>query len=201
MVQQNHDDIDNIWKIIKQVKKSFLISNDNHLQCQTAFHLVLEDEIRANNDNVEKYLTTNSADYNSHEYIGEDILQTAAEMFTYLNFCPSKKLILFYKELLLKRSTKDILLAITNVIKTRRNAEKVTAEKLLSKIDKKLKNLKYNIIDSLTQMKPSFVNCTDKSCSEEMKSLGDTYMWLNSFYIDYRFYGDTEAHKPPYSSG
>ena len=58
----------------------------------------------------------------------------------------------------------------------RRNAEKSTATIIWSKIDEKLKNLKYRIIDSVTlrQMTHSseFVDCKDKSCSEEMKSLG-----------------------------
>ena len=120
MLQQNHGDIDNIWKIIKQVKKISLIGNVDP-KCQESFHLIVEDEIKKNNNNVEEYFTTNSVDYDSHETIAEDILQTGAEMFTYLNFCPPQ-LLQFYKKLLLKRSTKDIILAITNVIKTRRNA-------------------------------------------------------------------------------
>ena len=124
---------------------------------------------------IEENLITKLTDYDYHdENITEDILQAGAEMFTYLNFCPPKKLMNFYQELLLKRSTKDIILSMTNIMKTRRNAEKSTAEKLLSKIDKKLQNLTYRMIDSLRQMKHSFefVNCTGKSCSEELKSPG-----------------------------
>ena len=175
MLQQNHDDIDNNWKIIKQVKKSFLISNDNP-KCVPSFYPIVEDEIKKNNDNIEEYLTANTADYDSHENIAEDILQAGAEMFTYLNFCPPKKLLKFYKELLLQRSTKDIILAITNIIKKRRNAEKSTATTIWSKIDKKMINLKYRRIDLVTlrHMRHSseFVDCKNKSCREEMKSLG-----------------------------
>ena len=128
-------------------------------------------------------------------------------MFTYLNFCPSKKLIKFYNELLLQGSKKDIILAITNIMKTRMNAEKSSATKIWNKIDKKLKNLKYRIIDSvilrhITHSSES-VDCKDKSCREKMKSLG----FICSLIVDDliivlspRFYGFTEGNQSPCSS-
>ena len=175
MLHQNHDDIDNFWKIIKQVRKSFLSDGDD-TECQNYDNKIAEDDIKANFDNVEENLITKPTDYDSHKNITEDILRAGAEMFTYLAFCPPKKLINFYEELLLQGSTKDIILAMTNIMKTRRNAEKSSANIIWSKIDQKLKNLKYRIIDSvaLRHMTHSseFVDCKDKSCSEEMKSLG-----------------------------
>ena len=122
-------------------------------------------------------MRTKSTDYDSHdENITEVILQTGTEMFTYINFCPPKKLLQFYKELLLQRSTKDIILAMTNIMKTRGNAEKSTATTIWSKIYEKLGNLKYRIIDSVTLRRKThsskFEDCKDKSCNEEMKSLG-----------------------------
>ena len=175
MLQQNQDDIANIWKIIKQVRKIFLSHNDDP-KCQEYDNQIAEDDIKANVDNVEENLITKSTDYDSHENITDEILQIGAEMFTYLNFCPPKKLIKFYKELLLQRPMKDIILAMTNIMKMRRNAEKSSAAIIWSKIDKKLRNLKYGIIDSVTlrhKMHSSeYVDCKDKSCSKEMKSLG-----------------------------
>ena len=123
MLQQNHDDIDNIWKIIKQVRKSFLSRNYDP-KCQEHDNQIAEDDIKANVDNVEENLITKSTDYDSHENITDEILQIGAEMFTYLNFCPPKKLIKLCKELLLQRPMKDIILAMTNIIKLRRNATK-----------------------------------------------------------------------------
>ena len=147
MLQQNYDDIDNVWKIIKQVRKNYLSHNDDP-ECRENGNQIAKDDIKTNIDNVEERLTTNLTDFNFHdENIKEDILQAGAELFTYLNFCPPKKLLKFYKELLLKRSTKDIILAITNIIKMRRNAEKSTATTIWSKIDKKMINLKYRRID------------------------------------------------------
>ena len=173
MLQQNQDNIDDIWKIIKQVRKSFLIDGDD-IECRNYGYQIAKDHMKTNIDNVEENLSTKSND--SHEKITEDILQAGAEMFTYLNFCPPKKLIKLCKELLLQRPMKDIILAMTNIMKMRRNAEKSTATIIWSKIDEKLRYLKYRIIDSVTLRHKThsseFEGCKDKSCSEEMKSLG-----------------------------
>ena len=175
MLQQNQDNIDNIWKIIKQVRKGFFSYGDD-TECQNYDNQIAGDDIKTNVDNVEENLITKPTDYDSHKNITEDILRAGAEMFTYLTFCPPKKLINFYEELLLQGSTKDIILAMTNTIKMRKNAEKSSATIFWSKIDEKLRNLKYKIIDSVTlrhmEQSSDFEDCKDKSCSKEMKSLG-----------------------------
>ena len=169
MLQQNHDDIDNLWIIIKKVRKDYF-SHNVDTEC---FIQIAENDIKTVIDNVEENLIKKSTEYDSHDNITEDILQVGAEMFIYLNFCPPNKLMKFYKEVLLKQSTKDIILAMTNIIKTRRNAEKSTATRIWSKIDQKLRNLRYRVINSVTLRHFSeFVDCKNKSCSEEMKSLG-----------------------------
>ena len=174
MLKQNHIDIDNIWKIVKQVRKRFLSDNDDR-QCQEDENQIANDDIKTNIDNVKKYLTINATDYESHENVIENILRIGAEIFTYISFCPPKKLIKFYKELLLQGSTKDIILAMTNIMKTRRNSEKSTSTKIWSEMTKKLKNMKYKNIDLVTLRNMNHytdLNCTDQSCCEEIKSLG-----------------------------
>ena len=185
MLQQNHDDIDNIWIIIKQVRKNYLSYNDDS-ECQEYDNQIADDDIKTNIDNVEDNLTTKSMDYDPYyetmdydpydENITEDILHAGVEMFTYLNFCPPTKLLQFYKELQLQRSTKDIILAMTNIIKTRRNSEKSTANKIWSETAKKLKHLKYKKYDPVTWRQINHItdpsNCTDQSCSEEIRLLG-----------------------------
>ena len=164
--------------IVRQVRNDFLIKNGD-LECHIDWdNKISEEYIKTNIDRVEIYLTKDSNDSDSYENITEKNLQTGAEMFTYLNFCPPKSLIKFYEELLLQKSPKDIILAMTNIMKTRKNAEKLTATKILSKIEYSLKNLKYKKIDSVTlrEMKHSieFVNSTDKIGGEEWIELGLT---------------------------
>ena len=178
ILQQYHYDIDNLWMKVKQVRNDFLVKNDDPKCLIDQVNKIAEKYIKTNIDRVEIYLTKYSNDSDFYENITEKNLQTGAEMFTYLNFCPPKNLIKFYKELLLLKSPKQIILAMTNIMKTRKNAEKLTATKIWNKIENSLKYLKYRKIDSVTlrQMKHSyeFVNCTDKSCGEESISLGLT---------------------------
>ena len=108
--------------------------------------------VKKNIDKVENSLKTiyenasRNCDYFSYSTdISQDILKTGGEMFTFLNFLPPK-LAKFFKELLLQGSTKDILLAVSNIMETRRNAEKISASKLWNKIDEKL-HLKYRKIE------------------------------------------------------
>ena len=54
---------------------------------------------------------------------------------------------MFYRELLLEESTKNMLLGITDIIKNRKNAEKISAQKLLEKIGEMLNYLKYQKIE------------------------------------------------------
>ena len=169
MLHKNLNDIDDFWKIIKEVRKEFLRGNTDP-KCYD--NKIASTNIQRNIDEVEKNFTTKPINQ-SKENITEDILQTGAEMFTYLNFCPPK-LLMFYKKLLLQGSIKDIILAFTNMMKTRRNAEKSLATKLWNKIERKLKHLKYRKIDSLTfkQLDYSQICNKTKVCSEDFESLG-----------------------------
>ena len=128
--------------IVKQVRNDFLVKNDDP-ECLIDWdNKIAEKYIKTNIDRVEIYLTKDS-----YKNLTEKNLQTGAEMFTYLNFCPPKNLIKFYKELLLLKSPKHIILAMTNIMKTRKNAEKLTATKIWNKIENSWKYLKYRKIE------------------------------------------------------
>ena len=69
MLQQNHDDIGNLWIIIKQVRKSYLIGYDDP-KCQKD-NQIAKNDIQKNIDNVAKNLAISSMDYDFHENIIE----------------------------------------------------------------------------------------------------------------------------------
>ena len=52
MLQQNHDDIDNLWIIIKQVRKNYLSHNDDP-ECKKYDNQIAKDDIKTNIDYVE----------------------------------------------------------------------------------------------------------------------------------------------------
>ena len=148
--------------------------------CQTYNNLVFEEDIKTNIENIEKHLKNKPTSNNSYENVTGGILQSGAEMFTYLNYCPPNKLIKFYKKLFQQRSTKDIILAVTDLIKTRRNAEKSTAKLIWNNIDRKWTYLKYKIIDSVTSKQVNhskdLANGTEQLRKKEFETLGKNQM-------------------------
>ena len=75
-------------------------------------------------------------------------------------------MIKFFKELLLKDSTKNMILGVTNIMKNRKNAEKSSAQKLFQKIGEKLKFLEYHKIDMVSinnyHVHEDFINYTNQ---------------------------------------
>ena len=147
---------ESIWKIIKKVKKNF-VSGTIAAECLNPERndiLVSDDNIKTILDNVEKILKVEKIfqnyEYLPQENITNDTLLTGAEMYTYLSFCPPMKLMNFYSKLFQNGSTKDIILGITNIMKTRINAEKSSAIQLWEKVAEKLKPLKYKQIKSVS---------------------------------------------------
>ena len=172
-LHQNYEDKDNIWKFLKAIRKNYL-SRESVPECRIGLNLISEScikDILYNLTKKSKKLQENkSKNYFDYEYT------YGAKMFIYLSFCPPKKLIKFYRELFVKGSIRDMILALTNIMKTRRNAEKSSATKLWSKLEDKLKFLNYKKLESLTlktsRHSDSSHGCETKKCSEDFKSLG-----------------------------
>ena len=142
---------DSIWNTLKEIRKQFLFARADFLfQGQYIGNRL----VKKNMDKVENAIKTKyenvsrNCDYFGYSTdVSPDILKTGGKMFTYLNFLPPK-VAKFYKELLFQGSIKDIILAVTNIMKTRRNAEKFSATKLWNRIDEKL-YLKYKNLEVL----------------------------------------------------
>ena len=84
-------------------------------------------------------------------------------------------MIKFFKELLLKDSTKNMILGVTNIMKNRKNAEKSSAQKLFQKIGEKLKFLEYHKIDMVSMdnnyhVHEIFINYTNQSNFEALST-------------------------------
>ena len=87
-------------------------------------------------------------------------------MFTYLGFCPpdTHK---FYEDLFTDESPKNIILAMISMLKTTRNANRISSEQIFLNVAEKLKiNNHYRNIKDLTSG-----NCTT-SCNEILNVLG-----------------------------
>ena len=82
-------DDENLWTIVKEIRKSFLIVRKGNIDCSSN-QLVWDMKIEENVKSLEKRLGLNISD-NHIEYISDKTLQTSLEMFTYLNYCPPQE--------------------------------------------------------------------------------------------------------------
>ena len=104
-----------------------------------------------------------STDY---ENVTQETLETAGKMFTYLSFCPSNTH-KFYKDLFTEESPRNIILATISMLKTTRNANRISSGQIFLNIAEKLKiNNHYRNINDLTSG-----YCTT-NCNEILKVLG-----------------------------
>ena len=87
-------------------------------------------------------------DSSIHSDVTNQILQAAAQIFTFLNFCPPK-ILKFYESLFRNASSKNILLALTNVVKVSQNAAKRSAIKILQTTLKTLRLAQFEKIEAL----------------------------------------------------
>ena len=83
--------------------------------------------------------------YSRNKEVSEIILQTAADMFTFLNFCPTaeaRTLTILIQDLFNSRSAKNILSALTSMMKSSKNAEKESSIQIFMKAQKRRRCLK-----------------------------------------------------------
>ena len=129
---------ENIWKTVRQIRKSFLSQNTDP-QCLIRYNsnpsLLIDNHIKDNIKTVGEKLKLNTT-YYTNKKISERILHTAAEMFTYLNYCPTaeaKTLSIFLQDLFTSSSAKNILLALTSMMKSSKNSEKESSIEIFMK--------------------------------------------------------------------
>ena len=66
------------------------------------------------------------------ETITENILQIAAEIFTFLNYCP--RMVILYRSIFDNASAKDIILALNTILKYPHNSNQTHVAKIFSHI-------------------------------------------------------------------
>ena len=171
MLAKKKLDQENTWKITRQIRKSFLSQNTDP-QCDTYNpSLLIDNHIKDNIKTVGEKLKLNTT-YSMNKKVSDKILQTAADMFIYLNFCPTpeaKTLSNFLRDLLNSRSAKNILLALTSMMKRSVNAEKESSTKIFTKAMELFKLSTYRDIEVITKEKKIY---EFKHFNETRKILG-----------------------------
>ena len=121
MLDRTKHDQEKVWSIVKRTRLSFL-TEQSYPDCQDDDTLLTNTNIQNNINSLAGELelnTTSTPDIN----VLKRTLKTAAEMFTYLNYCPPK-LISFSKHVFQTGTPREIILALTSAIKTSQNVNK-----------------------------------------------------------------------------
>ena len=144
----NQERIKYIWKIERKRRKIFLRTESC---CKVYDGLIISKAsiIKNTKSVVEKITDDKITDVPSEE-ISEGTLKTAADMFTYLNFCPTK-LFSFYTDLFTSATPKEIILALTSIMKSSvSEAHRRSSIKIFDKTTNILKLYNYKDIEILT---------------------------------------------------
>ena len=137
MLHSRIQDQENFWKIVKDTRMSLLLENAD-LYCRS--DLIFQFSIIQDNINsLAAKLKFNTTSYTPKKNISFETLQTAVEMFTYLNYCPPK-LLDFKIQLLQTGKPRELILALISLKESSQKA----AEK--SKLTEILINLEVHIV-------------------------------------------------------
>ena len=112
--------------------------------------LLSDNYINNDIDVVEEKLKLNVG-INPNTNVSDETLQFAANLFTYLKYCPTKD---FYVLSIIKsESAKNILLALTSMMKTSQNAGKKSFTRIFIKAMEIFRLFIYRDIDAITKEK------------------------------------------------
>ena len=183
MLDMTQLDLENVWKLVKTIRKAFLShklrSKKKDVDCDRddAYNnLLVEYFIKMNIDSLAEKLQLNPTSV-PNENVSYKTLETAGEIFTYLNYCPDK-LESIITNVLENETPKDIILAFTSILKSSTNSIKQSMRNILSKVMESFKLDTYEKIQVLTKGKcytnDTFSRCTSKMnfSSEEISQLG-----------------------------
>ena len=159
---QKNNDQKTIWNVIKETRKIYL-SKHIESECQNDDTIVRNDYLAENIRKVEDKLHMNTSTVTTSENFGQETLETAAEMFTYLNYCPPepfKNLVRLFRQDLFKSgnlASKDILLALASIIQSSQNAIKESSTEVLRKTLRVLKMVQHENIYMCNVLSSSLV--------------------------------------------
>ena len=165
-------DEETIWKIVQEIRKSFL-SEYTEPECQ--YNDDKEDKILLSNYNIKNNI--NNLEIKLEQFqtstenrnVSEETIQTAAKMFTYLNHCPPK-LLSFVENLVTTGRAKDMILGLSNAKITFEGYVKQSSSKILIKMMETLNLKQFQKIQIITKGKCCNKNSSYNKCEKTLNS-------------------------------
>ena len=184
MTQVGHE---NVWKLVKEARKSLFLAKNKQMDCDFYKVLFVDNLIKFNIDSLAEKLEMNPTSV-PNENVSHKTLETAGEMFTYLNYCPNK-LESIITNVMENGTPKDIILALSIPLKALPKVERKSINKILSKVMESLKLETYKKIQMITKgicyTNDTFSRCTSKMrlTDEDIEQLGgflSLIFWYNT---------------------
>ena len=184
---------ESIWKIVKKTRRSFVVQHPNPYSCQDyqSKKLLANEYIQENIDSLEKELKLNTSMI-SHKNVSFKTLETAGEMFTYLNYCSLliPKYLRIIAHLFQTGTPREIIFGLISVIKTSKNLdEKYKTIEILSKFMETFwLETQYKKVQIITKGKcytnGTFDDCTKKKnlTDEEYQNILGCLWYLSSLF-------------------
>ena len=142
---------DSFWNFMREIRVMNVFTQED-IECSKDSDCILftEKMLKKNNFMMETKLGMTS-NYKILENVKKETLQLAAEMFTYLNFCPKKlDSVLMYQQIFKKATAKDILLALNSIRRKSTSFDKNIVEQVWSFVTNKLNITSYKKLKSYT---------------------------------------------------
>ena len=173
-----------VWKIIKETRFSLLFVKPDQ-DCNRDKTLVSDGNIQDILNNLAAKLKLNLTS-NPNKNVSDKILETAAKMFTYLNFCPSlMPKHNFLQAYLFKTGTPtEIILALISMMKTSQNVdEKGNIIEVFGTLMGYLKLESYKEVQSITK-RICYLNDTFGICKTNINSNEYLNLTSNCFHSE-----------------
>ena len=164
---------EHVWKILKKIRRSFLYEHP-HADCQDDDTLLSEEKIQENIKSLEKELKLDTS-LTPDKNVSFKTLETAGEMFTYLNYCPVliPKYLKIIAHLLQTGTPRKIIFGLKSVIKTSKNqAEKYKTIEILLKFMEAMRQREYEKVQIITKGK-CYTNATFDKCTKKIDLINE----------------------------
>ena len=172
--------MEEIWKIIRKIKSE--TSTSVNIGCDYKNSLYLDSKVKNSQVSaVEKKLKV-KPNGRLYENMNPEHLTIAAEMFIYLNICPStdslkflfQSMVMFYKNLFESQSPSKIILTLNRMMKSNKKKGLLIGKSIDEKLFKKLStllSLKYEEIQGILPIPRRELNVSLSSSSGDQENL------------------------------
>ena len=137
-----------IWKTVRETREMNMLKNPK-TECQSDKNVLVSNHYIEENIKTLEEKSRSHTKQNQKRIIDQDILETSAKIFTYLNFCPPFGILSLYEDLFMKAETRNILLALISILKKSKKAKRESAVVVFKKVMEMLGFNNYSAFENI----------------------------------------------------